>query len=527
MRRKVALAAAELRGLAASARGTRVTSVDPTGVTLAARGEDRVVDVLFDDRRIWSFWMSRDTVRLPNGQRQAAWPDRMRRFLDGRARITVRDHVSDQVLFDDERAFGASEARISFVNAAGLEISLDKSGRFSPTFSVRSEDQLRPLLDAIEQVTEMLREVGIAAFPAYGTLLGAVREGTFLGHDSDADLGYVSSYSTPADVIRESFALQREVVKRGFATHRYSGGAFRIDVRESDGSVRGLDLFGGFLDHGMLFLLGEVGVPFEEEWLYPFGTCSLMGREFSCPARPEKLLEAMYGPSWRVPDPAYKFETPQPVVDRFNAWFRGTSAYRRPWERELNAKGGRTPDAVPSDLAELVAAETAPGTRVLDVGAGHAADALWLARQGFATTAYDFVPRGARGALRVARSEGLPLEVRTLNLTEWRSPLAEVARISRIDEPRVILARHVFEATNRAGREALVRFAAAALRGGGRLYADVWTGGGEPDFGLRPLALDRVVALVEAQGGSVVSTTLYDAGADRPRAIGRLVVEWT
>ncbi|MFW6867535.1 hypothetical protein ACOACQ_09120 [Nocardioides sp. CPCC 206347] len=526
MRRKVAQGAAGIRGLVASARGTRVTAVDDAGLVLAARGEDRVVDVLFDDRRIWSFWLVRDTVQLPNGLRQAAWPDRMRRFLKGRSRITVREHVSDEVLFDDERAFGDSEARIAFVNAAGLEISLDKSGRFSPTFSVRSPEQLLPLLDAIEQVTEMLKDIGINAFPAYGTLLGAVREGTFLGHDSDADLGYVSSYSTPVDVIRESFALQRAVVERGFATHRYSGGAFRIDVRESDGSVRGLDLFGGFLDHGTLYLLGEVGTPFEEEWLYPFGTCSLMGREFSCPARPEKLLEAMYGPSWKVPDPAYKFETPQPVVDRFNSWFRGTSALRRPWQRELNAKGGRPPGATPSDLAERVAADVAPGTRVLDVGAGEAGDALWLARQGFPTTAYDFVPQGARGAMKVARTEGLPLEVRTLNLTEWRSSLAEVARISRVAEPRVILARHIFDATNSVGREALARFAAGALRGGGRLYADVWTGGGEPDFGIRPFALDRLVALVEAQGGTVVSTTEYDAGAGRPRAIGRLVAEW-
>lgn len=526
MRRKVALAVAELRGLAASSRGTRVIAVDPVGVTTVARGADRVVDVLFDDRRIWSFWLVRDTVRLPNGQRQAAWPQRMRRFLNGHSRITVRDHVSDEVLYDGELAFGDAETRIAFVNAAGLEISLDKSGRFSPTFSVRSPEQLLPLLDAIEQVTEMLKDIGINAFPAYGTLLGAVREGTFLGHDSDADLGYVSSYSTPVDVIRESFALQRAVVERGFATFRYSGGAFRIDVRESDGSVRGLDLFGGFFDHGMLYLLGEVGTPFEEEWLYPFGTCSLMGREFSCPARPEKLLEAMYGPSWKVPDPAYKFETPQPVVDRFNSWFRGTSALRRPWQRELNAKGGRPPGATPSDLAELVAADVAPGTRVLDVGAGDGRDALWFARQGLATTAYDFVPQGARGALKVARTEGLSLEVRTLNLTEWRSSLAEIARISRIAEPRAIVARHLFDSTNNVGREALARFAAGALRGGGRLYADVWTGAGEPDFGLRPLALGRLVALIEAQGGTVVSTTEYQAGADRPRAIGRLVAEW-
>lgn len=525
MATKPAQGVAVLRGLVASARGTRVTTVDETGIVLAARGEDRVVDVLFDDRRIWSFWLVRDTVRQPNGLRQAAWPDRMRRFLEGRSRITVRDHVSDQVLYDDELVFGAGDGRVEFVNSDGLEISLDKAGRFSPTFSVRSEEQLLPLLDAMDQVVAMLAELGIAAFPAYGTLLGAVREGTFLGHDSDADLGYVSSYTTPVDVMRESFELQRKVVERGFATHRYSGGAFRIDVAEADGSVRGLDLFGGFHDDGILYLLGEVGVPFEQEWLHPFGTTTLMGREFACPARPEKLLEAMYGASWRVPDPAYKFETPQPVVNRFNSWFRGSSVWRRDWERELSAT--RRPATTPSGLARVLAAETAPGTRVLDIGAGRGRDAVWLARQGFETIAYDYVPRGARGAVKVAEEDGLPFESRSLNLTEWRSTLSESARISRIPGPRVILARHVFDATNKVGRDALGRFASVALRGGGRLYADVWTGGGEPAFGIRPLSLERLVEVVESHGATVISAVHYDVGAERPRAIGRLVAEWT
>lgn len=517
---------AALRGLVVSARGTRVASVDASGLRLAARGEDRVIDVLFDDRRIWSFWLVRDTVREPNGLRLAAWPDKMRRFLDGRSRISVQEHVSDDVLFDEEVSFGTADRRISFVNKRGLEISLDKAGRFSPTFSVRSEEQLVPLLDAMETVTAMLGDLGITAFPAYGTLLGAVREGSFLGHDSDADLGYVSAHSTPVDVVRESFQLQRRITERGFATHRYSGGAFRIDVAESDGSVRGLDLFGGFFDHGKLYLLGEVGIPFEQEWMHPFGTCSLMGREFTAPARPEKLLEAMYGPSWQVPDPAFKFETPPEVITRFNDWFRGSAVWRREWERELVATGGKRPPRKPSDLARLLHAETPSGTTVLDVGAGRGRDALWFARRGRPTTAYDYVTRGARGAMRVAAREGVPLECRPLNLTEWRSVLAEAARISRLDGPRVMLAHHVFDATNRVGRDALARFASVALRGGGRLYADVWTGEGDADFGLRPLAVERLVEIVERHGGVVVSTTSLAPGAERPRGIGRLVAEW-
>ncbi|HWI43962.1 MAG TPA: hypothetical protein VNS81_10095 [Nocardioides sp.] len=515
-----------LRETAASVRGTRVLAVDESGVLLAASGEDRVLDVLFDDRRIWSFWLRRDTERLPNGRRLAAWPKRMVRFLDGTSRITVREHVSEAVLHDAEVALGEADGRIEFVNSRGLEISLDKAGRFSPTFSVRSEDQLVPLLDAMDTVTAMLGELGITAFPAYGTLLGAVREGTFLGHDSDADLGYVSAHTTPVDVIRESFDLQRRISERGFTTYRYSGGAFRIDVAEADGSVRGLDLFGGFFDDGTLYLLGEVGVPFEQEWMYPFGTCTLMGREFTAPARPEKLLEAMYGPSWKVPDPAFKFETPQPVVHRFNDWFRGCAVWRLGWERELVGRGGKAPKGAPSELARIVADEASSESTVLDVGTGNGRDALWLARQGRRTVAYDYVPRAARGAARVAARRELPFELRALNLTEWRSVFGEGARIAREPGARTLLAHHVFDATNRVGRDSLARFASMALRGGGRLYADVWTGEGEADFGLHPLPLERLVEVVERHGGVVVSAERLEPGADRPAGIGRLVAEW-
>lgn len=512
-------------------RAASVDRVDDTGIELVVRGPDRVVDVLFDDRRIWSFWLRRDTepVRRGGARRAIAWPERMQRFLDGRAAVTIREHVRGVDLFHGELAFGDREERIAFVNKRGVEISLDKAGRFSPTFSVRSKDHLVPLLDAMETVIAAIADEGVAAFPAYGTLLGAVREGTFLGHDSDADLGYVSRWTTPVDVARESFQLQRALVRRGFATHRYSGAAFRIDVEEGDGSVRGLDLFGGFLDEGRLYLMGEVGTDFRPEWLEPFTTCTLMGREFAVPARPEKLLEAMYGPSWRVPDPAFKFETPPATVNRLNGWFRGSSAQQIRWERALLKQPRRAPKGGPSGLARKVHASAEPGTMVLDVGAGRARDSLWLARRGRTVTAYDFVPRGALGALAAAERAGLPLDVRRLNLNDLRSVLGEGARAARLERPRAILARHAFDAVNEAGRDGLARFATMALRGGGRLYADVWTGEGEGAFGVRPMAVEDLAALVERHGGAVIEADVLAPGAPgnkRNRAIGRLVAEW-
>ena len=307
-----------------------VRHVDDDGLALWGFG-DRAVDVLFDGRRVWSFWLERDTRTTLPGVRSIEWPSALRKFLDGKTRLTVTEHVSGRVLYDQERAFGTADTRIEIVGRSGAPISLDKSNRISPTFDTRSRADVLPLLTAISTVLDAIASAGIDAFLAYGTLLGAIREQKFLGHDSDADLAYVSAHSHPADVVRESFRLQRAVQERGFHTYRYSGAAFRIDVKEGDGVVRGLDVFAGFIDEtslgSVLYVMGEIAADFQRDWVYPVRTCVLEGQSFPAPAVPERWLEASYGPSWAVPDPAFQFTTSDRTVRR-TSWARRGSPTR-------------------------------------------------------------------------------------------------------------------------------------------------------------------------------------------------------
>jgi hypothetical protein len=507
---------------------TSVVEVNQDGIELIVRGADRVVDVTFDGRRIWSFWVARDTIATRGFHRRVTWPERMERFLNGRSRVTVVDHVDDVTLYDGELTFGDGDGRVAFVNKAGLEISLDKSGRFSPTFSVRSDEHLAPLLDAMERLVEVLGRAGVAAFPAWGTLLGAVREQNLLGHDSDADLSYLSRSSVPVDVIRESFELQRLLNANGFETYRYSGAAFRIQVVEGDGTTRGLDLFAAFYGHGRLYVMGEVGADYREDWLTPLTTCRIADREFNAPARPDKMLEAMYGPSWRVPDPAFQFVTPPDVKARLNGWFRGLAPDQREWEAELARH--RRLDRRPSGLARLLHEEEPGDATVLEVGIGRGSDSLWLARRRRTVVGYDFASKAGRAARRIATRRGLDLSIRHLNFSELRSVLGEGARVAHQDGPRVVLARHVLDAVSGQGRENVARFASMCLRTGGRLYADVWTGSGPGDFGIRPMTLDDVVSVIESSGGSVASAEVLPESNGEPRSPGsvcRVVAEWT
>jgi hypothetical protein len=503
----------------------QVVSVDDTGITLGA-AEEVILDVTFDGRRIWSFWLLRDSTPGRGGNRRIAWPTSLHRFLDGESRLGIAEHLSGRVLYDEETRFGSGTGRISIVNDEGNPLGIDKSGRMAQTFDTRSDEHVAPLLDAVEEVLRALSEAGIEAFPAYGTLLGAVREGRLIGHDSDADLGYVSRHEHPFEVIRESFAIQRRLAAAGYAITRYSGAAFKVDVLEGDGSVRGLDVFGGFLTHGNLYLMGEVGQPFEREWIFPLGSCTLEGRTLPAPADPGRMLAAMYGPGWRVPDPAFHFETTRSTVRRLNGWFRGTRVLRDDWERRYSTRRHRMPRPGRSSLAEYVVDQEGVPAQLVDIGAGRCRDAYWFAQQGSSVTAYDYVPTASVAVQRAAADEELDLTVRRLNLLEWRSTFGEGARLAHTTGPRTLVARHLADATTRFGRDSLWRLASMALRDGGRLYVELWTGGGEAGPRERAVPLARVVEELGRHGADIVHKHEFEAPGESGRGIGRLVAQW-
>jgi SAM-dependent methyltransferase len=511
--------------------------VDDEGIVATSRTEI-VVDVLFDGRRIWSFWLHRDG-QTRDGASFVAWPGALRRFLNGTTTLALVEHVSGDVLFEQEVTLGDADAgsRIAVVTEEGQPLGLDKSNRLSQTFDTRSEEHVAPLLDSIEVVLGALKEAGVDAFPAYGTLLGAVRGGKLIGHDSDADLGYVSDHTHPVDVVRESFRLQRRLAEMGFAISRYSGAAFKVDVVEGDGTVRGLDVFGGFLHDGHLVLMGEIRTPFEREWVFPLGTTTLEGRTLPAPADTDRFLTATYGPSWRVPDPAYHFETPRTTHRRLNGWFRGTRVNREEWDRTWSAADRRgAPELEPHALARWMRRrEPEPGT-VIDVGCGRGVDLHWLAGKGVRGVGLDYSPRGYAAVAGLVADQGLPAEFHVFNLLELRQVLGRAAHLASQPGPRTVLARHVADATDSVGRAHLWRFCEMVLRDGGRLYLEFLLPGMGAKFArqnfLRALDPEQVTAEVEARGATVLHSEVLTSNKQPAaregdgRRICRMVVQW-
>lgn len=151
-------------------------------------------------------------------------------------------------------------------------------------------------------------EFGYEAFVVYGSLLGAVREGGFIGHDLDFDAAYVSKHSDPAAAGAELQAVALRLIERGFD----------VDCRRialhihapSDPQIR-IDLFHLFFDaDGVLsFPFGVAGTTdvLRADWRgvreRPFGPARVLA-----PVNAEQVVEAIYGAGWRQPNPGFSWK---------------------------------------------------------------------------------------------------------------------------------------------------------------------------------------------------------------------------
>lgn len=142
---------------------------------------------------------------------------------------------------------------------------------------------------------DVLRQVGIRPFLVDGTLLGAIREGDFIGHDTDVDLGVWRRDWSPKII--------PAMLAAGFRHHRTFGTPDRgLEYSLKRGNVK-LDLFFYYEDGDVVYHAAwKDGHPIR----YPYPRFTLKrlvfkGRKFWAPSDPVAFLETKYGPAWRTP----------------------------------------------------------------------------------------------------------------------------------------------------------------------------------------------------------------------------------
>jgi len=357
--------------------------VDDDGVHFAVPLNDGTADeglgVEIGGRRVWSPTPGRDGRRVGDDDWLVPWPGPLRPYLNGRAEVTVRTLLTGRVLFEDSVLLGDRDGIVSVVDSRGRPLTVDKGNRVSAMFGDADEDVKADLVEAVVRALDIMESNGHQAFLAFGCLLGAVREGKLIGHDNDADIAYLARATHPVDIILESMAIERQFVHAGWETRRMSGADFKLRAQLTGGRTIGIDVFTAFYLSGTLkdtlHVMPNVVAELPRAGLLPQSTVQLEGRSIPAPANPTALLEATYGPDWRVPNPAFKYETPRPIRRRIGGLMRGERKHIRYWQDFYATKAALVPTE-PSDFARWLSEREPASSFVIDVGSGTGRDSV-------------------------------------------------------------------------------------------------------------------------------------------------------
>ena len=514
---------------------TTALSADDQRIVLpGGLDQEGVYDVLLNGAHVWSFTPERDAT--DGGHRsEISWPDALRRFLRGHAVIELRDPTGAVVARGEHAFRGRTDREVAVVDRSGHALILDKYDRLTRPLAAEGRETLDLLMDQVVDLLDALNNrAGVPAFVSYGTLLGAARSGELIGHDNDIDLTYVSLKSSPVDVIREAYRVERALTAEGFVVRRGSAARLNVRLPQEDGTLRFVDVFTAHWVEGVLYTPQDTGFRLPVSTILPLTTLQLHGRDVPAPADYERLLRETYGPGWRQPDPSFKYDTPRWLSRRIAGWFGGLRAHRKPWDLFYSTAGKKL-TRKPSPFAQWVQEHYPSDRALLDVGAGNCRDSLYFARQGRDVTALDFSMGVLERTVRRAGPDDPVLTTTFTNLNDTREVLALGTALAHRDRPTDVYCRLTLDAVEPAGRENILRLASMALRRGGHLFLEFRTEldrGADQHFDLPTKFLDpqEVVREIEERGGTVVhqeSGQGLAAFEDEDPHVCRMVARWS
>ncbi|MGH3681879.1 MAG: methyltransferase domain-containing protein, partial [Natronosporangium sp.] len=352
----------------------------------------------------------------------------------------------------------------------------NKYGRLRQSIQVDHEWQSM-MFELFFQLRKELQEaLGLQLFPFYGTMLGAVREQNFIGHDNDFDTVYISGHSTPAAVRDEFRQVCDFLVDRGYSlrvkkTHtwvRVPGTGRELDATLS----HKLDIFFGWFDQDGYFQTsyGHHGEAIQRcDDFFEFRTEQLGIREIPVPRNAEDILVQLYGPGWREPDPGFThFARTRVLHDEFQLGVgEANEPYWRQFYRDHRVDGA-------SSFAQFVA-DRLPATGVLlDIGCGTGRDAVYLASRGHTVLGLDRSAEAIERAREASRQAGLE-GVRFAQLDAASRPDIERVLPGDLGTDVTVYLRFFLHSIDESTEDTLLAALVDALAGGFRLCAEFRT----------------------------------------------------
>lgn len=157
---------------------------------------------------------------------------------------------------------------------------------------------------------ELFDEAGIEFSLVYGSLLGAVRTGTFIPGDGDMDTYVWDEEKLRANLI--PFYEKGLKLCRAYPGRLYT---FRTNLTCRIDVYIYSELKGIMSWPYRSYCIGIMGCETPRKFFTGYQEITFLGEKCLCPKNPERLLEFWYGPDWRIPQNKKGVYSVQP------AWF--------------------------------------------------------------------------------------------------------------------------------------------------------------------------------------------------------------
>jgi ubiquinone/menaquinone biosynthesis C-methylase UbiE len=244
-------------------------------------------------------------------------------------------------------------------------------------------------------------EFGHDIFFIYGTLLGAVREGGFIGHDEDFDAAFISKHTDGGDAATELQEIGLALIRHGLDVECMFTA---LHIRDPKTNQR-IDLFHTYFDDE-----GRIRFPFGIAGTNSYTTTDWKGTreiEFGggtglVPVGAEKLVAHLYGDDWRSPKPGFnwKLDRTDSARDGLLSTQQRTKVY---WANFYN----KTQYTSGSTFFEFINSWDGIPNNIIDIGCGDGRDSCAFGAAGRTVLGVDQSPVGIEHASAHADEVGL------------------------------------------------------------------------------------------------------------------------
>ncbi len=318
--------------------------------------------------------------------------------------------------------------------------------QLSKTLDVEWQKTVMRLYNRIRAAVK--RDFDYDVFFCYGTLLGAVRDNGFIGHDVDFDASYISKHSDGYAAARELQDIAFALIEEGLYVKCMRTA---LHIYEDESSTARVDLFHIYFDvnQQLAFPFGIAGtteMPMEQ-WAgvreVDFG-----GGRGLIPVNAEALTKHIYGPNWRIPQPGFNWNHDRRHRSRGGilpaAW--GEEVHWANFYAHTSYSSG-------SPFSEAVNAIPGLPAVIIDIGCGEGRDSYAFAKAGRRVLGLDRCEVGIRHAKAKASGlvrTGAPPEFVICDVGDaeaFRSILSDVIATVE-DEPITFYLRFFFHAVH-------------------------------------------------------------------------------